>query len=77
MDGIVPAGVSTVTLHFPASRHRGRSLPALDATGDVVNDVFVIPVPTLFERGGWPATAVWRSASGTVIKTVNERPFHP
>jgi hypothetical protein len=39
--------------------------------------VFVIPIPTLFERGGWPATAIWRSASGKVIKTVDERPFHP
>lgn len=77
MDGIVPGGVATVTLHFPASRHRGRRLPPLNATGHVINDVFVIRIPSLFERGGWPTTAVWRSSSGKVIKTVNERPFHP
>ncbi len=77
MDGIVPSGVATVTLQFPATRHAGRRLPALSATGNVVNDVFVIPIPTLFQRGGWPTTAIWRSASGTVIKTVDERPFHP
>lgn len=77
MDGIVPPGVATVTLTFPAARHGTQSLPALHATGDVVNDVFVIPIPSLFERGAWPATAIWRSASGTIIKTVNERPFHP
>jgi hypothetical protein len=77
MDGIVPDGVATVTLGFPATLHGGRPVPALNATGRVVNNVFVIPVPTLFERGGWPVWAVWRSASGRVIKTVDERPFHP
>ena len=77
MDGIVPAGVASVTLHFPAGRYRGHRLPPLDATGNVVNDVFVIPVPTLFQRGGWPAAAIWRSATGELIKTINERPFHP
>ncbi len=77
MDGIVPAGVTTVTLQFPASRHYNRRLPALSATGDVVNNVFVIPVPTLFERGGWPTTAIWRSASGKIIKTIDETQSHP
>lgn len=77
MDGIVPAGVATVTLHFPASRYKGHRLPPLNATGNVVNDVFVIPIPTLFQRGAWPAIAVWRSASGHFIKTINERPLHP
>jgi hypothetical protein len=77
MNGIVPTGVATVTLQFPASRHGSHRLPPLNATGDVVNNVFVIPIPTLFERGGWPTTAIWRSASGKVIKTVDERPFHP
>jgi hypothetical protein len=77
MNGIVPPGVATVTLTFPASRYKSRRLPPLNATGDVVNNVFVISIPTLFQRGAWPATAIWRSASGDVIKTVNERPFHP
>ena len=77
MYGVVPAGVATVTLKFPAWRHSGQSLPALTASATVVNDVFLIPVPTLFERGRWPNSEVWRSASGQVIKTVDERPFHP
>jgi hypothetical protein len=77
MDGIVPAGVATVTLQFPATRHGTKQLPPLNATGDVINNVFVIPIPTLFQRGAWPATAIWRSASGQIVKTVNERPFHP
>ena len=77
MYGIVPPGVATVTLHFTATHYRGERLPALDATGNVVNNVFVMPVPTLFERGAWPTAEVWRSSTGKMIKTVNERPFHP
>lgn len=77
MDGIVPSSVATVTLQFPAVHYRNRRLPPLSATGGVVNNVFVIPIPTLFERGAWPTTAIWRSASGKLIKTINERPFHP
>jgi hypothetical protein len=77
MDGIVPAGVATVTLTFPATRNGTKRLPPLSATGDVINNVFVIPIPTLYERGGWPATAIWRSAPGQIVKTINEGPFHP
>lgn len=77
MHGIVPPHVATVTLKFPASGHGSRRLPALSATGDVVNNVFVIPVATLFQRGGWPSTAIWRSPSGEVIKTIDESPLHP
>jgi hypothetical protein len=77
MDGIVPSAVATVTLQFPASGQGSRRLPPLSVTGEVVNDVFAIPIPTLFQRGGWPTTAIWRSASGTVIKTIDERRFHP
>jgi hypothetical protein len=77
MDGIVPSSVARVTLHFPAIQHEGRRLPTLNATGEVANNVFIIPIPTLFQRGGWPSAAIWRSANGTIIKTVNERPFHP
>jgi hypothetical protein len=77
MDGIVPARVAIVTLQFPATRQGNHHLPPLSATGDVVKDVFAIRIPTLFERGGWPSDAIWRSASGEIIKTVNERPFHP
>ncbi|MFZ1992476.1 MAG: hypothetical protein WAU75_00085, partial [Solirubrobacteraceae bacterium] len=77
MDGIVPAGVATVTLQFPASHHANHKLATLSVTGQVVNNVFLVSVPTLFERGGWPSAAIWRSASGKIIKTVNERSFHP
>lgn len=77
MDGIVPSGVATVTLQFPAIHHGNRRIPALSATGTVIDNVFVIPIPTLTERGSWPNTAIWRSATGKLIKTVNEVPFAP
>jgi hypothetical protein len=78
MDGIVPPNVATVTLRFPATGHGIHRLPPLSVTGNVVNNVlFIRPIPTLFQRGGWPTSALWRSASGKVIKTVDERPFHP
>jgi hypothetical protein len=77
MDGIVPSSVATVTLTSPASRYGSHRLPPLNATGEVVNDVFVIPIPTLFQRGGWPTTAIWRAPSGKIIRTVDERPFQP
>lgn len=73
MYGIVPSGVATVTLEFPATRR----LRALAATGKVVANVFVMRLPTLFARGGWPTTTVWRAADGHVVKTIDERPFHP
>jgi hypothetical protein len=64
-------------IQIPAIHHGSQRLPALNATGAVINNVFVIPLPTLFQRGGWPATAIWRSASGQIVKTINEGPFHP
>jgi hypothetical protein len=77
LDGIVPTGVASVTLHFPAMHHGRHHLPALNATGKVIDNVFIIPIPTLFKRGGWPTTATWRSTTGKLIKTINETPFHP
>jgi uncharacterized protein YggE len=59
---------------YPRARAR-RSGPT--AAGDVINNVFVIPISTLFERGGWPTTAIWRSTSGAVIKTITNAPSTP
>jgi len=70
--GVVPDGVATVTLHYPAGKLGGfshRSGPALTATRHVVNNVVVISV----ERAGVQAiravTTTWRSADGATIKT--------
>lgn len=73
IDGIVPAGVASVTLHFPASPHSSQRLPALDLAANVVNNVFVVPAPngTFVQRPG-PNSETWHSASGKTIKTVPE-----
>jgi hypothetical protein len=75
--GIVPVGVATVTLRFAASNHGTHHRPAFSATGNVVNNVFVISASRRSAQQNWPITAIWRAASGKVIKTINERPFHP
>jgi hypothetical protein len=70
--GVVPDGVATVTLDYPAGKLGGfshRSGPALTATGHVVNNVVVISV----ERAGAQAirmvTTTWRAADGATVKT--------
>jgi hypothetical protein len=73
VSGIVPAGVASVAIHYPATNHGSQRLPTLNVTGDVINDIFAIPVSTLSQRGWRPTTATWYSSSGKVIKTINER----
>jgi hypothetical protein len=75
--GIVPPRVATVTLRFAANNHGTHRLPAFGKTGSVLNSVFVISASRRSKRQNWPITAIWRSTSGKIIKTVNERPFHP
>ena len=63
IDGLVPNGIATVTLYYPArSPIRMR----------VINNVFAAAFPraTFPPRTfGQPAREVWRSANGTVIRT--------
>jgi hypothetical protein len=70
--GVVPDGVATVTLRYPAGKLGGfshRSGPALTATGHAVNNVVVISV----ERAGAQAirtvTTTWRATDGATINT--------
>jgi hypothetical protein len=71
---LVPDGVATVTLHYPASkidgadRHRA---PAFTTTTKVVGNFVVIAVPRGRERLFQPVTMTWRAADGHVIKTFN------
>ncbi len=75
--GIVPPGVETVTLRFAASGHRMHRMRAFSVTGNVINNVFALSASRRSAQRNWPTSSIWRSASGKVIKTVNERPFHP
>jgi hypothetical protein len=61
--GLVPDGVSTVTVYY-----RGRRPITVHAIGNV----FIVPDPgQRFPNDGFPARMVWRSAAGAVIKTIS------
>jgi len=68
-SGVVPDGVSTVTVHYPV----GNGSAAQTFTSEVVGNVFAIRIPGLTLGGGPPATIIWRSASGEAIKTISTR----
>jgi hypothetical protein len=71
---LVPDGVATVTAHYPAEGPKEgflRHWPRLTISAPVINNVAVW---TLSKEPGdiFPATIVWRSASGKTIKIVYE-----
>ena len=73
-NGIVPDGVATVTLQYPAGKVGGfsrRTAPAVTITAHAVNNVVVVSV----RRAGAQAlrvTTTWRAADGTIIKTIHD-----
>jgi hypothetical protein len=72
--GVVPDGVATVTLHYPAGKLGGfshRSGPALTVTGHVVDNVVVVTVERAGNQAGGAVTTTWRAANGTVVKTLH------
>ena len=69
LAGIVPDGVATVTIHYPA----GDGLRAVTASTKVVNNVFVTSITRAFGTRRLTPTILWRSASGRVLKTVPGR----
>lgn len=69
VHGVVPSGVATVTLQYPASGHGTRRLLPLTLSTNVVGNVFAISIPRA-NGGDFPPTMIWRSAQDRVIKTV-------
>ena len=74
-SGVVPDGVAKVTLHFPAQSRAGKSGPPYRVTTHPVGNVFVVRLPRTFVPqafgGITPDTTIWRTANGTVIKTIH------
>lgn len=74
-SGVAPDGVATVTLHFPAQSRAGKAAPPYTVTTHPVGNVFVVRLPRTFVPqafgGITPATTIWRTANGTVIKTIH------
>lgn len=70
---IVPDGVASVTLHYPAGRASGYSpkiSPPFTVTTAPVNNLVVVSVPR--SGGGGPIrapTMIWRAANGHIVKT--------
>lgn len=72
VSGVVPDGVATVTFSYKAGPSRGFSktvLPAVTINASVVNNVVVARVPRAAPNA-LKATVRWRSAHGSVIKTI-------
>ncbi len=65
--GVVPNGVATVTLDYPARP----TLPAVGIRTQVVHNVVVVNVPRARARATATLTATWQSANGTTIKTID------
>ena len=64
-SGVVPDGVASITLTFPAARGR----PARSLTGRVRNNVYAIPASSERDYPAQPGVT-WRSADGRVLKSV-------
>jgi hypothetical protein len=64
ISGVVPDGVASVTLSYPATR----GSPAHTVTADVVGNVFATAIPQ--PRGNVHPTTTWHSASGATLKTI-------
>lgn len=75
-SGVVPDGVTTVTLHFPGRLRAGKAAPPFSVTTHPVGNVFVVRLPRTYVTqafgGITPDTTIWRAADGTVIRTIHQ-----
>jgi hypothetical protein len=71
---LVPDGVASVTLRYPAGKIGGfdrHHAPAFTVTTNVVGNLLVVTVPRGGNRLMAPMTMTWHSASNTTVKTFN------
>jgi hypothetical protein len=72
--GVVPDGVATVTLHYPAGKVGGfsrRTASAVTINAHAVNNVVVVSVPRAGAQAMGAVTTTWRAADGTTITTIH------
>jgi hypothetical protein len=72
VEGVVPDGVASVTLHYdagPASAYGHTHAPAANITTKPVNNAIVVTVPRNVGNAT-PQTIIWRAANGRIIKTI-------
>ena len=72
--GVLPDGVASVTLHYPAGKLGGfshRSGPAITVTAPVVNNVVVVTVERAGNQAMDNVTTTWRAANGSIVKAIH------
>ena len=73
-QGVLPDGVASVTLHYPAGKLGGfshRSGPAITVTAPVVNNVVFVTVERAGEQAMRSVTTTWRAANGSIVKVIH------
>lgn len=71
IETLVPDGVATVTLHYPAGKIGGfdrNHAPAFTITTKVVGNLLIVTVPRGGNRLMAPMTMTWRAPDGTTVK---------
>jgi hypothetical protein len=72
---LIPDGVASVTIHYPAEPPNGfthKIAPAYTRTFTVVGNVLVALVPrAAYSAIGTPGTLVYRASNGSTLKTVH------
>jgi hypothetical protein len=74
IDGLVPDGVATATLHYPAGKVGGfdrKHAPAFTIMTHVVGNLLHVTIPRGGNRLVAPMTMTWRATTGRIIKTFN------
>ena len=72
VEMLVPDGVATATLHYPAGRIGGfnrHHAPAVTINTKIVGNLMIVTVPRGGNRLMAPMTMTWHSASDTTVKT--------
>ena len=72
IDMIVPDGVASVTLRYPAGQVGGydpNHAPAFNLTIRIVGNLLVATIPRAGNSLVSPMTMIWRAANGRIIKT--------
>jgi hypothetical protein len=67
-SGVVPDGVASVTLRFPASAGH----PATSVTGPVTSNVFAVPSGRQADGARDEPTVIWRARDGQVLRTITQ-----
>jgi len=72
INGLIPDGVATVTLRYPAGKIGGfdrNHAPAFTTTVRIVGNLLVVTIPRGGNRLIAPMTMIWRAPDGHIIKT--------